>query len=818
MKIKKVDFLSFGKLKNQSFELSEGVNIIYGNNESGKSTIIEGILTLLYGIYPTAKENNQLVNWDNQKLSLKGEIELEDNSYEISRELMSQPIGSVKNNNEIKQINNNTLEYIQELPLALFKDLYCLDTRMVDQLEISTWDKIDSEMIFSYNQKVINNPEDVIEQIDSELSEIWRESNRGNFRLKTIQKEIKELEREKSKLVLQYNETRDDINRIDELQALIKKQNEKLKAMEIKRRRIKELMPIASIYIEKDSLSSNYVNYIQYKTLPKDIIEERKILKGKIDNAKEEISLLKDEMDEYLLKKNDISSRDQLIINNQKSIQEKINEAKKFIEKKHFLEEIEANEKLIMDEYNHLYYKIFNKICTEEDFKKIKNISLDEIKDQSLDVKALITIFISAILGGLSYYFNLLFLSVILFSLGIAMTINLFFNRYRKKGLKGVKISTQSIEDFKRLKEKEFQLLNILNQKNKIKKHLVTTQNELTSYFDDYYISKNIQVTINYLEEAFRNIQKKIDENDQLDYFIKQIKNKLNKKNQVLKIFKDKLNNINNQLVKLSQSSLDDGVKIFKKNMNIEQQIQNLDDKLKQLKNSQLLLKEYETERDMITTEYLNSVEIEIDDLNSKLMNNQVNLAKLEEKVENVSITEDIQSIATEIDLLNYEQKNLIKEKNRLLAMREIIQKSNKAFKEDYQPDIIKDANNYFNIFTNSKYDKILINQETKDIYLDLGKYDKAITSGFSRGTMDQLYLALRLAIIKHYEQSIEMPLLLDEFFSNWDQERLIAFIKILESIKVNRQIIITTCKENIVKTLKDAINVNIIRIEGESL
>ena len=818
MKIRKIDFVSFGRLRDQKFELNEGVNIIYGNNESGKSTIVEGITTLLYGIYPTSKDNNHLVNWDTQNLNLKGEIELDDKYYEISRELMSQPMGSVKENNEITQINNNTLDFIKNLPLALFKDLYCLDTRMIDQLEMNTWDTIDSEMIFSYDQTGINNPEQVLEKINSDLNQIWRESNRGNFRLKAVSKEIRTLEKEKTQLVFKYNATKDEINRIDSLKASIKRQREALKTLEIKRRKTKKLMPIGNICVEKDNLKVIYKNYNQYKKIPKDILQERELLVGKINNATEEILAIEDDMKENTFKRNEMSSKEKQILEEKKVIEENINSANKLIDKKQALNDMKANEKLIMDEYNKLYYKIFNKVPRKEDFKKIREISLDEIKEHSLGVKTIGVFFLSTVLGGIGYYFNQILMSLLFFSLGIALLINLFLNRHRKKELRGLKLSPQSIDDFKKLKAKEYQFLNLLKEKNKLENDLASQQDELMNFFSVYYKSDDIQLSLKYIEEGIQLAQKKNDENNTFDFLMDQLKLNLTKKTLVLKGLQEKLETVNDVFIKLSDFTVDAGIEVFKNNVTLEQQIEHLDQKLKNFDNSQLLLKEYMLEEENINTKGLNLIEVEIDGLNSEMTKNQVALATLEEKVENISITEDIQSIETEIELLLLEKNELTKKKNRLLAMKEVIQKSNTAFKEDYQPDIIKDANVYFNTFTNSKYDKILINQETKDIYLDLGPYNKAINSGFSRGTMDQLFLALRLGIIKHYEHSIKMPILLDEFFSNWDQERLLAFIKMLKSIKNERQVIITTCKKNIVETLNNAIEVNIVRIEGENL
>ena len=50
MKIKNLKINSFGKLKNREINLDSKINIIYGENEAGKSTILKFITAMLYGL------------------------------------------------------------------------------------------------------------------------------------------------------------------------------------------------------------------------------------------------------------------------------------------------------------------------------------------------------------------------------------------------------------------------------------------------------------------------------------------------------------------------------------------------------------------------------------------------------------------------------------------------------------------------------------------------------------------------------------------------------------------------------------------------
>ena len=46
MKIKKLKINGFGKLKDKSIELEDNINIIYGKNEAGKSTLLKYIMRI----------------------------------------------------------------------------------------------------------------------------------------------------------------------------------------------------------------------------------------------------------------------------------------------------------------------------------------------------------------------------------------------------------------------------------------------------------------------------------------------------------------------------------------------------------------------------------------------------------------------------------------------------------------------------------------------------------------------------------------------------------------------------------------------------
>jgi len=82
MKIKSLNLISYSKFKSKEIILSDGVNVIYGNNESGKSSIMAFIKAMLYGL---SGKGNTLSNdrkkyspWDGTPITGKMYLETDD--------------------------------------------------------------------------------------------------------------------------------------------------------------------------------------------------------------------------------------------------------------------------------------------------------------------------------------------------------------------------------------------------------------------------------------------------------------------------------------------------------------------------------------------------------------------------------------------------------------------------------------------------------------------------------------------------------------------------------------------------------------------
>jgi len=89
------------------------------------------------------------------------------------------------------------------------------------------------------------------------------------------------------------------------------------------------------------------------------------------------------------------------------------------------------------------------------------------------------------------------------------------------------------------------------------------------------------------------------------------------------------------------------------------------------------------------------------------------------------------------------------------------------------------------------EYSSIIVDEKLNVSVLHRGQY--VSLDKLSAGTMDQIYLALRLSVASLLFPEENMPILLDDTFALYDDERTKAALKLLAK-ETNRQVIIFTC------------------------
>lgn len=263
------------------------------------------------------------------------------------------------------------------------------------------------------------------------------------------------------------------------------------------------------------------------------------------------------------------------------------------------------------------------------------------------------------------------------------------------------------------------------------------------------------------------------------------------------KIEKNNFENINLELIKLENEK-----KILENNFN------NLNEELNKIKNNFILNNNLEKEK--IKNNYLNKIEKNkinnfLEEKNYEKINFEIE--NLQKEINNVklklhSLDLDKKNIEPKLENLSKIEENLVNNNNKMLTLqklnrsinlaKEVLNDSYDKMKNSVTPKFTENLSYNISKITNSKYKKVMFN-EIEGLIVELENGDYIPVNRFSIGTIDQLYLSLRLSMIDELSDE-KVPILLDEAFAFYDDNRLENILLYLDNEFKDRQIIIFSC------------------------
>ena len=145
------------------------------------------------------------------------------------------------------------------------------------------------------------------------------------------------------------------------------------------------------------------------------------------------------------------------------------------------------------------------------------------------------------------------------------------------------------------------------------------------------------------------------------------------------------------------------------------------------------------------------------------------------------------------------------------LAAQEITRIS-QSFYEDMQDELNAEISRYVSLFTAGVYDSVRFNEQGQLQILTEGR--EVRPELLSRGTLEQIYLALRLAVGNVVTKEEPLPILLDEAFAMYDDDRLAQTLQTLSTLQ--NQIFLFTCQKREVEMLRKLkLDYNLIEMEA---
>ncbi|MBR6504328.1 MAG: hypothetical protein IKT41_01175, partial [Clostridia bacterium] len=266
-------------------------------------------------------------------------------------------------------------------------------------------------------------------------------------------------------------------------------------------------------------------------------------------------------------------------------------------------------------------------------------------------------------------------------------------------------------------------------------------------------------------------------------------KNKLIEKiNNEIEILNNNLINKNNE-IKLLENNLINNFENEKNKLKNNYKIEDINNLL----NKENIDFEIELKTNFLNEEKLRLHKLEI--IENETKNNENKLVEIEEQIENLEEEkEELNSLADSINLA-----------------KEYLEKANIKMKENISPKFTENLSNIISKITNGKYDKIKLD-DSGNLILEKENGDYISAERLSTGTIDQIYLSLRLGVLEGLTEE-KLPIILDESFAYFDEERLKNILVFLNENYKKSQIIILTCTKR-EKEIFEKLNIEFNYIE----
>lgn len=131
-----------------------------------------------------------------------------------------------------------------------------------------------------------------------------------------------------------------------------------------------------------------------------------------------------------------------------------------------------------------------------------------------------------------------------------------------------------------------------------------------------------------------------------------------------------------------------------------------------------------------------------------------------------------------------------------------LLRRTRKIYEEEKQPLVLKLASGYFAEMTSQRYRKIVTPLDEKKMYVEAADGRLVDSALLSRGTAEQLYLAMRFALADSFVNQPNMPIMMDDLFVNFDGKRLAQTLEILKPLTNRHQVLTLTCHEHIAQAI----------------
>lgn len=153
--------------------------------------------------------------------------------------------------------------------------------------------------------------------------------------------------------------------------------------------------------------------------------------------------------------------------------------------------------------------------------------------------------------------------------------------------------------------------------------------------------------------------------------------------------------------------------------------------------------------------------------------------------------------LSTEREFLCERKERLEGEYNAIGLALNALRSADAEIQSRFSPALGRKAAEYMSSVTGGRYSEVLVNRDFTVLTRTVGESVSRESAYLSAGTLDLMYLAVRLAVCELALPNGEsVPLIIDDALANLDNARSEAMLELLRETAKDRQVILFTCRE----------------------
>ena len=881
MRILRCHIEAFGHFRDRIIEdLDHAVVIVQGANETGKSTFLHFLQTMLYGIYPVDATDHPYATRDGNLL--EGNLTFRHTGGReatVARRLYNKSLqGHLFNGDTRDSLGNQTLPAIMHIPMKVFEAVYALAISDMTVINDKAWDEVQDRLLGGLSIDFIRPARLVVDVLESEGKSLWRPTRRGK-------PQAKELETQHKKLREEVRTAREHDTRLRELHDQVEThkinisrlENEKIE-VKAQQRKIERLIPVRKRLKKIEEYQDEAGDISRYATLPENSIGVLEELGEQIKKITVQLEDIAQAIEDAEKRCEDFTEQDDKLIEQASSIRAWMKKAsahetlitqldKARSDMSRTRAYVEGHTKRILTvSWNDALIRGLRDLSMAALRQRVRaykeaadRLQIAQTQAQTLALKEgepqswipwviVVVVGVGLFIVGVVISLSILqLLGVGLLCLGGVQTHNAYehnkkldrqVERLELKGLEQEKercgrVAAELLHDIPIPKDRanapDRDLLDDLQGFKDALDDYSAYVKEIKKYAVEIKVNKrSVQELVEVCElplissvaDMVSNLEAKLNEAEERQRLAKDAREKLGRLTLDQGSYEDERNRliaqtkeIKNALSELGEGDLDTGDQVLRQRREAASLTAHYQESLQQEH------PDWEDLRDEIETleagegawtfsdEEVVRVEQRLEEIQETLREEDIERAEKAEAMEHLQKEHTVDVVESKIAHVEEQLRDVKRERDRLVLLANLIRRADHQFRMKHQPDVIQLASAHLNTITAGRYVRLDLEEGGNQllVYENGEDFPYSVGQPLSQGTLNQIYLAIRIAIIDHLDENQErLPVFLDEIFVNWDPCRREQGYRILRKMTEQRQLFIFTCHPGLAGELEE--------------